>query len=173
MAEVEWEYEGRPNWSDVVRWDKFDDPRIPRTLLINVSNQSCREYLDMTAQPSQTSRRCSLFSISTSSYRWPTIYRYANFSDRSSYRGSEERMPETRAEAAIRCYRRGRRLPLLWKKLRCTLVGIREKIMAIYYPEDWRSMLLTVLASKVTMAEAQCSEKRYCLLLFFSVHLLV
>lgn len=55
-------------------------------LLINASNQSCREYPDMTAQPSRTSRRCSLFSISTSSYRWPTIYHYANFSDRSSYR---------------------------------------------------------------------------------------
>lgn len=130
----------------------------------------------MTAQPSRTSRRCSLFSISTSSYRWPTIYRYANFSDRSSYRGSEERTPGTRVEAAIRCYRRGRRLPLLWKKLRCTLVGIREKIMAIYYPEDWRSMLLTLLlASKVAMARGSSILRKtiLSLSLFLSVHLLV
>lgn len=67
--------------------------------------------------------------------------------------------PRPGAEAAIRCYRRGRRLPVLSKKLRCTLVSIRGKIMAIYYPEDWRSALLTAPAGKITIARAQCPEK--------------
>lgn len=136
-----------------------------RIELINSSDQSCREYPDMTAEPSQnftTLLSVLNFNLPLSmTHHLPLRKLFWSF-QLSRHRGKDRRRP-ARAEAAIRCYRRGRRASVFSQKkiTMHTLVSIREKIMAIYYPEDWRPTPLTALANEIAIAEAQCSEGRY------------